>query len=305
MSLIAKQKRKVPIAHKKRVGQHHKQGKQYAKHYWPYLPMLLVVGLGLMVNSLWSNHGVLGAHSDYSAAALLSDTNTNRSSAGETALSLDPELTAAAQAKANDMVATNYWAHTSPTGKTPWDFIAATGYQYQSAGENLAYGFTDASSTEAGWMNSTDHKANILNRNYSQVGFAVAQSPNYQGKGPQTIVVAEYASPVAAASNITFTVPSNPGNSVLPQVKAATDINAVSVSRIQLITGGHASWSLFAVSVIGSTALCVFLLRHGLRLRRAFARGEQFIAHHAMLDIVILTVVMAGFVLTRSSGIIR
>jgi uncharacterized protein YkwD len=305
MSLVTKQKRKTPIAQKKRVGQHHNKSKQYVKQYWPYLPMLLVVGLGLMVNSLWSSHGVLGAQSDYSATSLLSATNANRSTAGETRLTLDPQLTAAAQAKANDMVASNYWAHTAPNGKTPWDFITASGYQYQSAGENLAYGFTDAVSTEAGWMNSTDHKANILNQNYSQVGFAVAQSPNYQGKGPQTIVVAEYASPVAAAANITFTVPSTAGNSVVPQVKAATDINPVSVARIQLITNGRATWSLFAVSLIASTALCVFLLRHGLRLQRAFAKGEQFITHHAMLDIVILIIAMAGFVLTRTSGIIR
>jgi hypothetical protein len=304
MSLVTKQKRKTPIAQKKRVGLHHKQSKQYIKQYWPYLPMLLVIGLGLMVNSLWSSHGVLGAHSDYSAAALLSATNANRMTAGEIALTLDPQLTAAAQAKANDMVTTNYWAHTSPNGKTPWDFIASSGYQYQSAGENIAYGFADAVSTEAGWMNSADHKANILNHDYSQVGFAVAQSSNYQGKGPQTVVVAEYASPVAAVANITFTIPSTAGNSTVPQVKAATDINPVSVARIQLITSGHATWSLFAVSLIGSTALCVFLLRHGLRLQRAFARGEQFIAHHAMLDIVILVIIMAGFVLTRTSGII-
>jgi uncharacterized protein YkwD len=302
MALVTKTKRKPTTAHKKRVAQHHKQSQHYLKHYWPYLPMLLVVGFGLFVNSLWSSGSVLGASSDYSAQTLLSATNTNRAAANESALTLDPKLTAAAQAKANDLVAKDYWAHNAPNGKTPWDFITAAGYNYQTAGENLAYGFTDASNVETGWMNSTEHKANILNGSYQNVGFAIAHSLNYQGKGPQTVVVAEYGAQVAAVANITFTV-DNPV--ATPSVKAATDIRAQNVSRIQLITNGHATWSLFAVSVISSTALAVFLLRHGLRLQRLLVRGEQFVTHHAMLDVVILVVVMAGFVLTRTSGFIH
>src|SRR5206468_12650742 len=120
------------------------------------------------------------------------------------ALTIDPQLAAAAQAKARDMVAGNYWSHTSPAGKTPWTFISAAGYQYQQAGENLAYGFASADDTEAAWMNSAEHRANILETSYQNVGFGVAQSPNYQGQGAETIVVAEYGQPVPAAANITF-----------------------------------------------------------------------------------------------------
>jgi uncharacterized protein YkwD len=306
MALVTKQKRKPPIAHKKRVGQHHKQSQTYAKHYWPYLPMLLIVGMGLFVNSAWSNHAVLGAHSDYSATALLNATNSNRADAKEQALVLDHQLTTAAQAKANDLASKNYWAHNAPDGKTPWDLITTTGYQYQTAGENLAYGFTDAGSTETGWMNSVDHKANILNSDYTQVGFATASSPNYLGKGPATIVVAEYAAPVAAAANITFTVPNPVQSGAVAGIHTArADLPAQTVSRVQLITGGHATWSLFAVSLIASTALCVFILRHGLRLQKVIIKGEQFVAHHAYLDITIVAIFTAGFILTRTSGIIR
>jgi uncharacterized protein YkwD len=253
MALTTQKQRKPPAAHKRRVGQHHRQSKQYVKHYWPYLPMLLIVGLGLFVNSLWSTSGVLGASSDYSSSALLGATNASRVSGKLSPLTLDAKLTAAAQAKANDLVTKNYWAHTSPSGQSPWEFIGATGYQYQTAGENLAYGFSDANSTETGWMNSPEHKANILNNSYTQVGFATATSPNYQGKGPTTIVVAEYASPVPAVANISFSV-DNPPVVTAPAVKSASaELAAVNVSRVQLITGGHATWSLFAVSLIAST----------------------------------------------------
>ncbi len=306
MALATKTKRKPVAAQKRRLGKHHKQNKQYLKSYWPYLPLLLVVASGLMVNSVWSSRGVLGASSDYSPSALLTATNHNRAAASETDLTLDPQLTAAAQAKANDMVAKNYWSHTSPIGQTAWDLITGAGYQYQAAGENLAYGFQDASSTESGWMNSPEHKANILNTTYSQVGFAVASSPNYLGKGPATIVVAEYASPAPAVANIKFTV-DNPSfvAGASTYKPASAEIQSQNVARIQLITNGHATWSLFAVSVIASSALIIFVLRHGFYLRRLLNRGELFVVHHHMFDIIILGIAVAGFVLTRAAGFVR
>lgn len=291
--------------HKKRQAKHHRQSKHYMKAYFPYLPMLLIVGIGLAINSLWASHGVLGAQSDFSSTTLLRETNIQRAAGHEEALTIDPELAAAAQAKANDMVAVNYWAHNSPDGKTPWSFIAGSGYGYQTAGENLAYGFDNATSTVIGWMNSDEHRANILNNAYQNVGFGVASSPNFQGQGPKTIVVAEYAQPVGAAANITFTVPSTDQNTPLSDVRGAnTDLAAKPVSRIQLITGGKASWATGVVSAMAGAALALFLTRHGLRLRKVLVQGETFIAHHTMLDIIIVLFFTTAFVLTRASGII-
>ena len=292
--------------HKKRQAQHHRRGKHYLKAYFPYIPMLLIVGVGLAINSLWSAGSVLGSTSDFGSTKLLSATNDQRAAQHEATLTADPQLAAAAQAKANDMATHNYWAHNSPDGKTPWSFIAASGYQYQSAGENLAYGFTDASSTVVGWMNSPEHRANILNADYQNVGFGVASSPNYQGQGPETIVVAEYAQPVAAAANITFTVPQTAENTPLPAVHgASTELAAQPVSRLQILTGGGAAWATVAASALAGAALALFITRHSLRLHRAFVRGETFVNHHPMFDIMIVFIFTAGFILTRSSGIIR
>ncbi len=295
---------KPTIHHKKRQAQHHRHSKHYLKSYWPYLPMMVIVGVGLTINSLWTNGAVLGTESNFAASSLLSETNSQRLSANEAALTIDPQLTAAAQAKANDMASHNYWAHNSPDGKTPWTFISATGYQYQAAGENLAYGFTDASNTIVGWMNSPEHRANILNTDYQNVGFGVASSPNYQGHGPQTIVVAEYAQPPPAVATISFNVP-EPSASASAVRSANTEIAATPVSRIQLLTGGQATWSLAAISALAGAALMLFITRHSLRLHRAVVRGEAFISHHPLLDITIVFIFTTGFVLTRSSGIIR
>jgi hypothetical protein len=268
--------------------------------------MLLVVGVGLLVNSLWSGHSVLGAGADFSSNSLLASTNADRVLDNEVPLTLNAELAAAAQAKANDMVSKDYWAHVSPNGTTPWDFITGAGYQYQAAGENLAYGFDNASQTVIGWMNSPEHRANILDVNYQNVGFGVASSQNYQGKGPETVVVAEYGDPAVGASNIAFTVPSSGGVAGAQDTNIApTEIAAQPVSRIQLLTGGRAQWSLFAASLITSVAILAFVLRHGLRFRRLLVEGEVFVAHHPVLDVTIVFIFTAGFVLTRASGVIR
>lgn len=303
MAIATKPKRTTH--HKKRAGNHRAQNKSYLKTYWPYIPMLMIVATGILVNSLWSSGAVLGSTTNLSPAYLLEKTNENRASASKAALSLDSQLNAAAQSKAEDMVNKDYWAHDSPDGKTPWTFITASGYPYKTAGENLAYGFKDASGVISGWMNSTEHRDNILNPDYKDVGFGIASSPNFQGKGPQTIVVAEYGSPVDSAANITFNVPSTSQNTPVNEVRGdSTELSAKPVSRIAMMTGGDATWSALVLSAIAGAALTLFLVRHGKRFHRLIIKGEAFVVHHPLLDIAAVFVFTAGFVLTRTIGII-
>lgn len=175
--------------------------------YWPYLPIVAIIIVGLILSSILTEarRGVLGYATDMSTSALLSGTNSQRTANGLGSLALNSLLTQAAQNKANDMASRDYWSHNTPDGKTPWTFIAATGYSYQTAGENLAYGFATASDTITGWMNSPGHRANILNTSFTQVGFGVANAASFQGTGPETIVVAMYAQPVAAATPVPTT----------------------------------------------------------------------------------------------------
>lgn len=281
---------KPPAHSRKRYAGHHRHNKRYLSSYWPYLPMLVVVGLGLLVNSTWSKTAVLGSRSDISAVSLLSDTNAERLDHNEQALTLDSQLSAAAQAKAEDMVRSDYWAHESPSGRTPWSFITSSGYQYSSAGENLAYGFASAEDSVAGWMASPEHRANLLDPEYKDVGFGVATSPDYLGHGRQTVVVAEYARPAGAQA--------------APQVLAA-ESKAKPVSRIQIMAGDNAAWALIAVIILSGGAMALFLLRHGYRLQRLVSRGEAFVVHHPYFDIAVVCLITAGVVLTRSGGIIH
>jgi len=205
----------VPTHHRKRQAQHHKRNKDYDKHYWPFLPMLFIASIGLGLNILWTplssafiQQDVLSYAVNTSLVGLLDETNGQRSGNGVGGLQLNGQLNQAAQAKAEDMVARNYWSHTTPDGKEPWQFITSTGYSYQTVGENLAYGFSNSTSTVTGWMNSPGHRANLLNANFQDVGFGIANSPDYLSNGQQTIVVAMYgktAQPAAVAASAPIT----------------------------------------------------------------------------------------------------
>ncbi len=340
MTLVARPK--PPAHHKKLSGRHHRQSKTYQKPYWPYLPLVAIVVAGALLNSAWpGKHSVLGYATDVSVQSLLDDTNTQRSSNGELALGLNAQLDQAAQAKANDMAARDYWSHNTPDGQTPWSFIAAAGYSYQTAGENLAYGFTTSADTVTGWMNSAEHRANILNTAYEEVGFGIANSANYQGGGAETIVVAMYAKPVAAtaatpapaattpaatptaqpatgsgqaAQNQGGAPVAGPSAAVTTQTTPQTSISPTKtliepkqqrVARVQLLTAGNASWSLFVTTLLIATALLVFLMRHGLAWHKVLRRGERFVLKHQFLDITAVTLATIGVILAHTSGMIR
>lgn len=200
---LQKTKKKPAASHQlRRTGQHHKLTRKYHTPYWPYLPMVTILVFGFVAQNWFMkpHSAVLGYATDMSIQSLLDDTNQQRASNGESILSLNGQLDQAAQAKANDMATRDYWSHNTPDGQTPWTFMTAAGYSYHTAGENLAYGFSTAADTITGWMNSAGHRANILNTSFVEVGFGVANAANYQGSGPQTIVVAMYASPAVAAA---------------------------------------------------------------------------------------------------------
>jgi uncharacterized protein YkwD len=192
---------------------------------------MLVMLLGMAANNLISQQhkSVLGYATDMSVQELLDDTNIQRADNGEPSLTINSDLNLAAQTKANNMSALDYWSHDTPDGQTPWSFMTAAGYNYQTAGENLAYGFDTASDVLSGWMNSADHRANILNTTYHDIGFGIVNIANYQNSGPETLVDAMYGSlageAVIAATpqpQVTKTVSSSPSTQSTPTAKTPT-----------------------------------------------------------------------------------
>jgi hypothetical protein len=193
--------------------------RSFEKVYWPYLPIIAAISVllvfggqsGALASAALRHPGsrVLAYATGMSVSGLLADTNAARAANGVAALGLNSQLSAAAQAKANDMASRNYWSHNTPEGNPPWIFDDAQGYAYQKLGENLAAGFSDEQAAINGWMASPPHRENLLDPVFVDVGFGFANNPDYTsaGGGPMTIVVAHYGKPLNAAAPVAVTPP--------------------------------------------------------------------------------------------------
>jgi uncharacterized YkwD family protein len=102
--------------------------------------------------------------------------NKERAKQGLAPLKDNWELSRVARYKSEDMVNKNYFSHTSPTYGSPFDMMKKFGITYTTAGENIAMGQPTAASVMEGWMNSPGHKANILSKNFTEIGVGVAKN---------------------------------------------------------------------------------------------------------------------------------
>lgn len=203
--------------------------------------MLLLVGFYVVNQSVIKfigtvKPGVLGYSSEITAQKVLAQTNIQRQNNGLPELKYSSVLSESAVQKANDMFTHNYWAHTSPSGTTPWDFFKAVGYRYSIAGENLARDFYDTESLLKGWMDSPTHKANIINSKYQEIGIGVVNGT--LGGIKTTLVVQHFGAPIAGIvtndpkpkQTQTVTIPEDVDNLVTNN-KAITPVNSKILSE--------------------------------------------------------------------------
>ncbi|WP_378951182.1 CAP domain-containing protein [Pelosinus sp. sgz500959] len=109
--------------------------------------------------------------------------NADRASNGLKALKFNSQLTNLGEKYAQDMINRNFFAHTNPEGQSPFDRMQQAGISYNSAGENIAIN-SNVTAAEKAFMNSSGHRANILNTGYTEVGIGV----RYDAKGSAYVV---------------------------------------------------------------------------------------------------------------------
>ena len=105
--------------------------------------------------------------------------NVQRAQNGLKPLAENWELSRVARYKSQDMVELHYFSHTSPTYGTPFQMIQSFGLTFRTAGENIAYGQRTPQAVVNAWMNSSGHRANILNASYTQIGVGYAANGHY------------------------------------------------------------------------------------------------------------------------------
>lgn len=267
-----------------------------------YTLVLLVFNFGIRFAHMRVPTDILGYATDIRVEQLLGSTNAKRQIEGLSALELNSVLSQAAAAKAADMFANNYWAHTSPSGKTPWDFILASGYRYTLAGENLAKNFQSGDGVVDAWMGSLTHKDNLLKAGYHDVGFAVVNG--VLGGEETTLVVqmfgATNAAPVAKVPQVQAQAPqlaqAEETSTLEKPVEVLSAPAFVSVATTPMINISSLSKQIVFVFVgilMGILAIDGYIVSRRKVVRLA---GHNF-AHILFL----ISMVVGGLFLTRGS----
>lgn len=231
--------------------------------------------------------GVLGIESSVTSQQIITDTNKDRQAEGLKPLSENAALDSAAYAKAQDMFAENYWAHFSPSGKTPWDFILNAGYKFSYAGENLAKGFYNSDDVVKAWMNSPAHRDNLLNANYQDIGVAVV--PGTLNGQQTTLVVQMFGKtyqPVAAvppapevnAGGKQATVPVTEVTEPRPVVIAEAG-SQVAAAMAKPVADPNQIVRIAGLSLLGFIAMLIALDYLVLRRRGVFRLSTHHFAH--------------------------
>ena len=104
--------------------------------------------------------------------------NEHRRKNGLGELSEDWQLSRVARYKSQDMRDRKYFSHTSPTYGSPFQMIKSFGISYKAAGENIAKGQKTPKAVVDGWMNSSGHRANILNPKFTHIGVGYVADGN-------------------------------------------------------------------------------------------------------------------------------
>jgi len=171
------------------------------------LAAFLLVGRADGASRVWSTYlapaGTCSASDDPAAApavqarAISCLVNWARAQDRHGRLTQRPALRRAAALKGQGVASCGQLSHT-PCGTNVTAAVRAAGYRYATFGENLfagTWGSVTARDVVTAWLQSTSHRANVLNPNFRDVGAAPARAPGLLGDGDAVVWTATFASP--------------------------------------------------------------------------------------------------------------
>jgi uncharacterized protein YkwD len=138
--------------------------------------VICVIGLCSRPAQSMGPSGTRPASASAVAAEVVHLTNVERTRDGRTALRANRRLMRAAQIHAEQMARAGQMAHVLPNAAYPRseDRLAAADYRWQTYGENVALGQSNAAEVLKSWMHSPGHRTNILNRDFTEMGAGYA-----------------------------------------------------------------------------------------------------------------------------------
>lgn len=106
-------------------------------------------------------------------------TNEVRAENGLEPVEADSSLQSVADAKSQDMIENDYFAHESPTYGSPFEMMQEFGVSYDGAGENIAAGQNTPQDVVDAWMDSPGHRDNILNPDFTHIAIGYEEGGEY------------------------------------------------------------------------------------------------------------------------------
>lgn len=110
------------------------------------------------------------------AAEVISLINDIRKENSLSPLSANAAVQNAAQIRSKEQ--TKLFSHTRPNGNSCFSVLSDEGISYKGSGENIAYGQKSAEDVVNAWMASEAHRANILSKNFTDIGVGCYISPS-------------------------------------------------------------------------------------------------------------------------------
>lgn len=267
-----------------------------------YVLLFMLLQVGFQVLGFFKP-GILGISSNISQQELIRLTNEKRLEAGLSPLQESPSLKGAAVAKASNMFEENYWAHFSPSGRDPWEFILGSGYKFTFAGENLAKNFQNSQDVVAAWIASPTHRDNILNPRYKDIGIAVVEGVLNGQKTTLVVQMFGTTDVLSIAGNNSRTAQINVGDQQFTlgkqEYEEGQKLSSIPLNRLSsqnlgaLIDPFRVSKTVGMVLVSLIFILLVIDLAV-LKKRGVFRISSHHIAHMALLGTALAVISMAN-----------
>ncbi len=231
--------------------------------------------------------GVLGIESNIDRQRVIELTNKEREKVGLPPVKENSALNQAAQLKAGNMLAENYWSHFAPSVKPRWDFIIGSGYKFAFAGENLAKNFYNSEDVVVAWMNSPTHKDNLLNSKYEDIGIAVTEGVL---NGQKTTLIVQMFGTTRVVDNAPLVNTGDGGKITLsqndfiskPQLVASVQTNRA-ISNVMI--DPYFVYKSLGLGLLGMLGILLALDLIVLRRRGVFRLASYHMAHMALMSV--------------------
>ncbi|MEI6553150.1 MAG: CAP domain-containing protein, partial [bacterium] len=190
----------------------------------------------------------------------------------------------------------------------PWYWIDQTGYQYSSAGENLAVNFDYSKDVVQAWMNSPTHRANIVKAKYQEIGIGIAEG-FYQGR-PSVFVVQMFGTPKGELGfgNVPVLTRDSTGAGASSSAVAGTVVRPLA-SSTNVLGASFDSISLYELifsgkirTIILTTIILLIILVLLLALMNPSGKMIVKIAKMALIPLAILLILYVMLIMKSGSA---